>query len=468
MTETKETLRVASQSYSQRRFGPRAELFAGFGALLALMAVMSIDSLRTLRAIETSDAQIRRDFLYRERTLEQARTGLYESGNIVRDYILGGSDRNAQARLHQEFQSIRDATNAALRSCIESLPPSGREPFQHLAAELQNYWSALDPIFESDAKEAQKRSDSFLRSGVQSQHATVLVIAKEVSAVNQSGLEEGERRIAAVFARFRSRLQAVIVFAFGLGLILASATIVYTSRLEKRVEEKYQESLQAQRELKKLSKRLVDAQEQERRAISRELHDEVGQSLSALLMDVERLSAIPGKDGEYQHALENIKTLAENSVTEVRNLALLLRPSMLDDLGLVAALEWQAREVSKRTGMLVGLVEENVSDSLPEEHKTCVYRIVQEALNNCSKHAYAKHVQVTIRQKPGRLSLTIQDDGKGFDPVRARGLGLVGMTERVSQLNGILKVDSVAGRGTSLRVDLPLVSTPENRDRVAS
>jgi len=468
MTETKETLRVASQSYSQRRFGPRAELFAGFGALLALMAVMSIDSLRTLRAIETSDAQIRRDFLYRERTLEQARTGLYESGNIVRDYILGGSDRNAQARLHQEFQSIRDATNAALRSCIESLPPSGREPFQHLAAELQNYWSALDPIFESDAKEAKKRSDSFLRSGVQSQHATVLVIAKEVSAVNQSGLEEGERRIAAVFARFRSRLQAVIVFAFGLGLILASATIVYTSRLEKRVEEKYKESLQAQRELKKLSKRLVDAQEQERRAISRELHDEVGQSLSALLMDVERLSAIPGKDGEYQHALENIKTLAENSVTEVRNLALLLRPSMLDDLGLVAALEWQAREVSKRTGMLVGLVEENVSDSLPEEHKTCVYRIVQEALNNCSKHAYAKHVQVTIRQKPGRLSLTIQDDGKGFDPVRARGLGLVGMTERVSQLNGILKVDSVAGRGTSLCVDLPLVSTPENRDRVAS
>ena len=468
MTETKETLRVASQSYSQRRFGPRAELFAGFGALLALMAVMSIDSLRTLRAIETSDAQIRRDFLYRERTLEQARTGLYESGNIVRDYILGGSDRNAQARLHQEFQSIRDATNAALRSCIESLPPSGREPFQHLAVELQNYWSALDPIFESDAKEAKKRSDSFLRSGVQSQHATVLVIAKEVSAVNQSGLEEGERRIAAVFARFRSRLQAVIVFAFGLGLILASATIVYTSRLEKRVEEKYQESLQAQRELKKLSKRLVDAQEQERRAISRELHDEVGQSLSALLMDVERLSAIPGKDGEYQHALENIKTLAENSVTEVRNLALLLRPSMLDDLGLVAALEWQAREVSKRTGMLVGLVEENVSDSLPEEHKTCVYRIVQEALNNCSKHAYAKHVRVTIRQKPDHLSLTIQDDGKGFDPIRSRGLGLVGMTERVSQLNGILKVESFAGRGTSLRVDLPVVSSSESRDRVAS
>ena len=126
MNETKPTLPAASQLYSQRRFGPRAELFAGFGALLALMAVMSFDSLRTLRAIETSDAQIRRDFLYRERTLEQVRTGLYESGNIVRDSILGGSDRNAQAMLRQEFQSIRDATNAALSSCIGSLPPSCR------------------------------------------------------------------------------------------------------------------------------------------------------------------------------------------------------------------------------------------------------------------------------------------------------------------------------------------------------
>src|SRR6266446_9016457 len=108
MTETKETLRVASQSYSQKRFGPRAELFAGFGALLALMAIMSFDSLRTLRAIETSDAQIRQDFLYRERTLEQVRAGLYESGNIIRDYTLIDSDPQAQQTLRTELDSIRN------------------------------------------------------------------------------------------------------------------------------------------------------------------------------------------------------------------------------------------------------------------------------------------------------------------------------------------------------------------------
>src|ERR1700720_4591844 len=85
-----------------------------------------------------------------------------------------------------------------------------------------------------------------------------------------------------------------------------------------------------------------------------------------------------------------------------------------------------------------GIVEENVSDKLPEEHKTCVYRIVQEALNNCSKHAYAKNVRVVVRQQLGHLHLSIEDDGKGFDPKLARGLGLIGMNERVSQLGGVL------------------------------
>ena len=196
---------------------------------------------------------------------------------------------------------------------------------------------------------------------------------------------------------------------------MATTTIVYAGRLEKSVQEKYEESLQAQRELKQLSKRLVDAEERERRAISRELHDEVGQSLSALLIDVENLTGMPSEGGAFRQGLQKIKTLAENCVNEVRNMALLLRPSMLDDLGLVAALDWQAREVSKRTGMLVDTVDENVSENLPEEYKTCVYRIVQEALNNCSKHAYAKNVRIVVRQEPNHLRVSIEDDGKGFD-----------------------------------------------------
>jgi signal transduction histidine kinase len=143
----------------------------------------------------------------------------------------------------------------------------------------------------------------------------------------------------------------------------------------------------------------------------------------------------------------------------VRNMALLLRPSMLDDLGLVPALEWQAREVSKRSGIRVKVDATNVAEELPEEHKTCVYRVVQEALHNCVQHAAAHNVKITVDQQPTTLRLAIEDDGKGFAPQKERGMGLLGIQERVSHLGGAFSIDSSPGRGTALRVLLPLENT---------
>src|SRR4029077_19789568 len=109
--------------------------------LLILMALICIDSLHTLGAFETDNTQIRQNFLYRERTLEQVRAGLYETGNIMRDYVLIESDQHGQEMLRRELQSIQNESTAALTACIESLPTGKREPFQHLAVELDNYWS---------------------------------------------------------------------------------------------------------------------------------------------------------------------------------------------------------------------------------------------------------------------------------------------------------------------------------------
>jgi len=437
MTEKDRSTQVASRVQSRRRLGSRAVLLGGFGALLILMAIICIDSPRTLEEFQTANTQIRQDFLYREHTLEQVRAGLYESGNIVRDYILMESDPDAQAMLRTEFQTIQNETTATLNACIQSLPAGKREPFQHLAVELGNYWSTIGPISALGTKEKKQLGNTVLRGDVLSQHAKILAITKEVRAVNNDELNEAERKTAEVFAEFRRRLLIVATIAFSSGLILAASTIMYVGRLENSLEKKYEESLQVQRELKELSKRLVDTEERERRAISRELHDEVGQSLSALLLDVENLTGMSTEDSVFRHGLQKIKALAENCVNEVRNMALLLRPSMLDDLGL-------------------------------EEHKTCVYRIVQEALNNSSKHAYAKNARVTVRQERNHLRVSIEDDGKGFDPSRVRGLGLVGMNERVSQLGGVLKVDSDPTRGTCLRVDLPLPSTSSDSGELST
>src|SRR6185295_9854194 len=133
-------------------------------------------------------------------------------------------------------------------------------------------------------------------------------------------------------------------------------------------------------------------------------------------------AVMPVGDPELRAHVDSIKKLAENSVKVVRNMALLLRPSMLDDLGLVPALQWQAREVSRRTGIEVDVSAETVADDLPEDHKTCIYRVAQEALHNCSQHSGARTVRFNVVQDEHRIVLDIQDDGKGFDSRTVRGM----------------------------------------------
>jgi signal transduction histidine kinase len=128
---------------------------------------------------------------------------------------------------------------------------------------------------------------------------------------------------------------------------------------------------------------------------------------------------------------------------------------MLDDLGLVPALRWQARETSRNTGLQVDIAADDSCDELPEEYKTCIYRIVQEALHNVVRHAHARVVRINVRQSNEQLLLTIQDDGCGFD-TRESGLGLLGIGERVANLGGSFRVESQPGKGALLAVSLAM------------
>ena len=237
-----------------------------------------------------------------------------------------------------------------------------------------------------------------------------------------------------------------IFLTSGLGFLLAWFSVRKILKLEDTAARHFEEINHARTELKQLSARLLDAQEEERRSISRELHDEVGQSLSGVLVEMANLSNIIRGPEQAEQKADEIKKLLENSIGVVRNMSLLLRPSMLDDLGLVPALQWQAREASKRSALWVKVDAEHVSDDLGEEYKTCVYRVVQEALHNIVQHAKAQNVKVTVVQEPDRLMLSIQDDGAGFNPREERGMGLLGMEERVGSLGGRLSIESVKAR----------------------
>ena len=149
--------------------------------------------------------------------------------------------------------------------------------------------------------------------------------------------------------------------------------------------------------------------------------------------------------GELRTRLGAIAALAEQIVEEARRIALSLRPSMLDDLGLVPALEWH-----------VQILAEESAGELPEAHRTCIYRVVQEALQNSARHSGASRVRIGLQKAPKNVCLHVEDDGRGFAVGRTRGLGLLGMEERVAQLGGRFRVESAPGRGTTVRAELPI------------
>jgi len=420
-------------------------LTLGFGGLLALMAYTGIDSVRNLARIRQNNDEIRIAHMARNRSLDQIRSAVYLSGTLVRDYLLE-PDPGVADRHRASLERTQSEMTAALDSYAKVAPRNQVHPVELLRQQLLRYWQVLLPVTKWGSEERRKAGYAFLRDEVFPRRTAMLDIADQINLLNEEQLTQGDEMVANLFGEFETRLISTLTVTLTLGVLLAAVSMRRILVLETQAAARYAE-------VKELSARLVQAQENERRAISRELHDEVGQSLSAVLVGLGNLAAMLPPDAREQ--VGSLRSLAENSVKVVRNMALLLRPSMLDDLGLVPALEWQAREVQRHSSLRVKVTAENVSDELPEEHKTCVYRIVQEALHNCTRHAEAQAVEVTVRQEPDRLLLKVQDDGKGFLAERQKGMGLVGIQERVAHLHGEFRVESAPGRGTQLLVELP-------------
>jgi signal transduction histidine kinase len=434
----------------------RLALAIGFGGLLSIMALAGIDALSVLRHFRRSDDQIRRRYLSQNHILNDIRSDVYVSGTYVRDYLLEPDSQRADA-YRASLEEVRRHMESALESYRKVIAPTESQHYPALRAELLGYWGILDPIFQWNPTERRRSGYAFLRDQVFPRRQNMLAIAGRIADLNDQQLGAGNREVASLLLTFQTRLLLTLLAALGLGLGLALFIMRRILSLEEQARLQYVDVAEARTQLKELSARLVQAQETERRALSRELHDEVGQALSAVLIELRNLSAGLAVRSEEQlrRHVETIKGLVEGTVRVVRNMALLLRPSMLDDLGLIPALKWQARECSKSTAMDVTFAAELASDELPDEYKTCIYRVVQEALHNCARHSHATAVRIRVQQAHDRLLLTVQDDGRGFDVGQTKGLGLLGIQERVTRLRGNCIVHSTPGSGTTLSVALP-------------
>ena len=428
----------------------------GFTGLLLLMAVMAIDATTSLRDVEVTTAALRTESRKRDGLLDQLRADIYRSATVVRDYLLELD--GARAENHRaELELLRTRIDDTLRLYEQKLPDTEKDAFEDLRSRVESYWKSLAPALQWDAAVRRAKGGSFLQDVIMPFRAEVLQLTRQVTALNERDLDAGEERIRAVQSRFRQRVAIISVFALVLGLILVAVSIRRVQRLEREAKARYEEVEEARRELQKLSDRLVNAQEEERRNLSRELHDEIGQAMSAMLVELGRLEAAPDSETRGER-LTSIRRMAEASVGMVRNMALLLRPSMLDDLGLVSALRWQAREVTRRSGLKVKMVADEIAEDLPDSHRTCIYRVVQEALNNCARHSQATQVRVVVHRDRDGLSVTVQDDGIGFEPSREKGMGLLGMEERVERLGGRFSIESKPGNGTVLWIHFPLTN----------
>jgi signal transduction histidine kinase len=218
-----------------------------------------------------------------------------------------------------------------------------------------------------------------------------------------------------------------------------------------------------------LSRRVVEVQEQERRHLARELHDEIGQVLSAISINLQALKG--ACDAAAGSRIEDSIHIVDQAAEQVQNLSLDLRPSMLDDLGLVATLRWLVDRQAQRADLISHFIAESSGAAVPPNVTIACFRVVQEALTNVVRHARARNVWVEFRQAEDEVYLSVRDDGEGFDPGitrhRATGsasLGLLGIRERVELLGGRSEIKSQPGHGTSIRVWFPTISQPTDQN----
>jgi signal transduction histidine kinase len=427
----------------------------GLGGLLLLIVMSMLEASRRAQEIYTQLDQLNTHHQHVNAALRRLRSDVNLSGIFVRDYLLDVARERAPEYREQIAQFRQNNTATVAELLVLDKPQAAR--ILSLEAQLDDFWQTFEPLFDWTTTEKIFRSASFLRREVVPRREAILSIAQEIEELNNANLDAQRAEVARRQALFRDDLHWLLWQTVLLGAVVALVAVFRLRALERRSEQQRAIAQEAEQQIRQLAQERDAAQEEERKHLSRELHDHVAQVLTALRMELGRIDrARAPADARVGPAVAESKKLVDDMFRTVRDLALGLRPSMLDDFGLHAALEWLVRDVTSRYGLNVELEVEGDLDALPERYRTCVYRAVQEALTNCVRHAKAHSVDVRVTSDGEHLDVTVTDDGIGFDPAKRRaGLGLRGIDERVKELQGVSTITTAHTGGMKLAIRLP-------------
>lgn len=269
----------------------RMILAAGFGGLLCIMALAGLDTLRGLHQFRRSDQEIRNQYLSQNHVLNDIRSQVYVSGTYVRDYLLEPDPERADAFFRSSLQRVRGQRQSELELYQREMATGDHRHYSALRSELAACWAVLNPIFQSGREERRRSGYGLLRDEVFPRRQNMLAMADRIASLNAQQLDAANQRVVSLLLRFQTRLLLTLMLALAVGLLLALFTMRKILHLENHARVQYLDELGARTQLEALSARLVQTQEVERRALWRELHDEVDQSLSAVLIELRNLSA---------------------------------------------------------------------------------------------------------------------------------------------------------------------------------
>ena len=443
---------------------PSRRLWFGLGVTLVIFVIFAAYTMHEIRWLQ----QFQVNVVQRNRKASLQLLGLhddiYQIAVSLRDMTLPES-RYPIYYWRGRFSDLRQDMNKrlALEAQYAVNAPQGDQLRQQLRDMVDNFWSLADVAFKLADQGHEDSARYLIRSQLEEGREQISQIVSRLLELNDQTQQEAGRRVTAVYGQ----VSKDILLLVGALFLVALGTGLYTLQANRRTFERLHhlaEKLQAQsEELRTLSWKLIEVQEQTLRHVARDLHDHFGQILTAIGVMLGRAGQkAADTDPLFVQEVRAVKKIVEDTLQSVRAESQIFRPAILDDFGLQQTLEWLSEQFSQQTGVEVhfsGQLADGVANSETAIH---LYRIVQEALNNVARHSGAREAWVTLEEKPNQLDLEIRDNGGGFEVnqqgkrAAGQGIGLAGMRERAKHLNGSLAVRSAPHQGTTVSVSVPL------------